>query len=117
MFAGYDAWRTSPPPERPWPVTEFTRPAEVDLPDLYIDAECTFTAEADGSVSLVDARFAGRCHSAAQLEALIGPEAVAAIEAEAARWWQDGGADEWVSGEADERGEWERERREDCDYA
>lgn len=112
---GYDAWRTSPPPEQFWPEAEFTRAAEVDLEDLWIDADCTFTADGAGLVSLVDARFAGRSHSAAQLEALIGADCVAAIEAGAADWWAEEGAQEWLGSREADEGDYRYEMRRDED--
>lgn len=106
---GYDAWRTSPPPEPFWPEAEFTRAIEVDRADLWIDAECTFTTDRAGRVTLVSARFAGREHSDAQVEALLGADVVAEWEADADFWWAVEGAQE-----ADE-GDYRYEMRRDED--
>lgn len=112
---GYDAWRTSPPPEPFWPEAEFTRAIEVDRSDLWIDAECTFMADSAGCVSLVSARFAGREHSAAQVDALLGADVVAELEADADAWWAEEGAQEWLDYREANEGDYRYEMRRDED--
>lgn len=103
------------PPEPFWPEAEFTRYFEVERADLWIDAECTFTAGSSGLVTLVSARFAGREHSAAQVEALLGADVVAELEADADAWWAVEGAHEWLANQEADLGDYRYELRRDED--